>query len=225
MAEISDNDDEKVSVINDRQKWKEEEEDEDSDSLDNFDFSKKKKKKKIYQTNKKKYMDSSEDSENEEESTEGKKKVAPPPTNNEKYSYGSLVDRFYDQLYKEYPSRKTEKVYTIPPPKVFRHGGRAVIWGNFPQTCKSMKRDREHVKAFFLRELSAIGSLDVKGRFMIKGKYTSNNIEIILKKYIREYVACRTCKKPDTVIYKKNRLVYVKCNLCYSEKTVTSITK
>ena len=90
------------------------------------------------------------------------------------YSYDVLIDRFYDMFYRDYPDRKTGKRYTIPPPKVFRHGGRAIIWPNFPSICQSMNRDKNHVKTFFLKELSTSGSLDIQSRFMIKGKVFGN---------------------------------------------------
>jgi hypothetical protein len=40
-----------------------------------------------------------------------------------------------------------------------------------------------------------------------------------------EYVACRTCKSPDTLLKKENRLYFLCCNACGSTRSVAPIKK
>jgi translation initiation factor 2 subunit 2 len=36
-------------------------------------------------------------------------------------------------------------------------------------------------------------------------------MEAVLRSYIMEYVTCKTCKSPDTLLEKDNRLFFVTC--------------
>jgi len=38
-----------------------------------------------------------------------------------------------------------------------------------------------------------------------------------------EYLTCRTCKSPDTVLNKENRLYFITCNSCGSRRSVTYV--
>ena len=40
---------------------------------------------------------------------------------------------------------------------------------------------------------------------------------------IGEYVQCKTCRSPDTVLAKENRLIFVQCESCGSSRTVSAI--
>lgn len=47
-----------------------------------------------------------------------------------------------------------------------------------------MKRDPEHVYAYFLAELGTTGSMDGNKRFIMKGMHRSDKIQTLLNKYI-----------------------------------------
>ena len=38
-----------------------------------------------------------------------------------------------------------------------------------------------------------------------------------------EYVTCKTCKSPDTVLTKENRLYFMTCESCGSKRSVSAI--
>lgn len=44
--------------------------------------------------------------------------------------------------------------------------------------------------------------------------FTQKNIESVLRKYIREYVTCHTCKSPTTILAKHARLYFLQCEVC-----------
>lgn len=69
------------------------------------------------------------------------------------------------------------------------------------------------------------GSVDSKGRFIIKGKYTSSSLESLIRKYIENYVQCPICKNFDTKLEKDSisRLMLLKCTSCGSNRSVTTI--
>merc|ERR1739841_174666 len=92
------------------------------------------------------------------------------------------------------------------------------------EICKRMKRTDEHVTQFLFAELGTSGSVDGSRRLVIKGRFQQKQIENILRRYIVEYVTCKTCKSPDTLLEKDNRIYFVTCQSCQSRRSVSSIT-
>jgi hypothetical protein len=77
--------------------------------------------------------------------------------------------------------------------------------------------------------------VDGAQRLVMKGRYTQKQIENVLRKYIGtcncailevvvlmrgpvEYVTCKICKSPDTLLGKENRLYFMTCESCGSSK-------
>ncbi|SGY13639.1 BQ5605_C010g05925 [Microbotryum silenes-dioicae] len=142
------------------------------------------------------------------------------------YTYTELLGRFYQLLYASHPSLSGaagKKKYTIPPPQLFREGNKRSIFANVADICKRMHRQPEHVIQFLFAELGTNGSVDGAGRLVIKGRFQQKQIENVLRRYILEYVTCKTCKSPDTVLTKRERLFFIKCESCNSERSVQSI--
>lgn len=50
-------------------------------------------------------------------------------------------------------------------------GTKKTLWVNFQENCKMMRRNADHVFAFFMAELGTEGSIDGSQRLVIKGKF------------------------------------------------------
>ena len=61
------------------------------------------------------------------------------------------------------------------------------MWVNFPEIARTMKRGPAHLFDFFLDELNTTGSLDGRARFIIRGTYLPQTIDLLLDKYVKEY--------------------------------------
>jgi translation initiation factor 2 subunit 2 len=133
------------------------------------------------------------------------------------YTYEELAGRIFNLINSSRPEEKT--VYKMKPPVVYREGTQKTVWVNFPEICKIMSRQPEHVLAFVLAEVGSTGSIDGSGRLVIKGKFQPKHIENILRHYISEYVKCHTCKSPETHLKKENRLLFMVCEKCGFQAT------
>ncbi|CRK29171.1 hypothetical protein VdG1_05592 [Verticillium dahliae VDG1] len=145
---------------------------------------------------------------------------------NKPLSYTLLLDRFFHQLSQKNPDHALSgtKSYKIPPPQCVREGNKKTIFANIAEIAKRMKRTDEHVTQYLFSELGTSGSVDGSRRLVIKGRFQQKQIENVLRKYIIEYVTCKTCKSPNTELNKgENRLYFVNCNNCGSRRTVTAI--
>ncbi|KAF2221842.1 eukaryotic translation initiation factor 2 beta subunit [Elsinoe ampelina] len=140
--------------------------------------------------------------------------------------YTPLLSRFFNQLHSHHPdlAGAGTKSYKIPPPQCLREGNKKTIFANIAEICKRMKRTDEHVTQFLFAELGTSGSVDGSRRLVIKGRFQQKQIENVLRRYIVEYVTCKTCRSPDTELSKgENRLYFVTCNSCGSRRSVTAI--
>jgi len=140
--------------------------------------------------------------------------------------YDLLLSRFYSLLAQKDPDHASSgsRSYKIPPPQCLREGNKKTIFANIPEICKRMKRTDEHVTSYLFAELGTSGSVDGSKRLVIKGRFQQKQIENVLRRYIMEYVTCKTCRSPDTELNKgENRLYFITCNKCGSRRSVTAI--
>ncbi|ODO07074.1 hypothetical protein I350_04442 [Cryptococcus amylolentus CBS 6273] len=139
-------------------------------------------------------------------------------------TYAELLKRFFALLHAHNPELAGEKRrYTIVPPQVQREGAKKTNFANVMDICRRMRRQPEHVIMFLYSELGTTGSVDGTQRLVMKGKFTQKQIENVLRKYIVEYVTCKICKSPDTILGKENRLYFMTCESCGSRRSVSAI--
>ncbi|CAG8655685.1 11391_t:CDS:2 [Rhizophagus irregularis] len=140
------------------------------------------------------------------------------------YTYQELLGRVFQILRQNNPELAGEKKrYTIVPPSVHREGNKKTIFANVADICKRMHRQPEHVIQFLFTELGTSGSIDGSQRLVIKGRFQQKQIENVLRRYIVEYVTCKTCKSPDTILTKENRIFFQQCESCGSTRSVSAI--
>ncbi|KAG0204715.1 hypothetical protein BGX28_003420 [Mortierella sp. GBA30] len=143
---------------------------------------------------------------------------------NRDYTYTELLSRVFKILRQNNPELAGEKKrYTIVPPSVMRDGNKKTVFANVADICKRMHRQPEHVIQFLFAELGTSGSIDGSQRLVIKGRFQQKQIEAVLRRYIVEYVTCKTCKSPDTILTKENRLFFLQCEACGSTRSVSAI--
>ncbi|KAI0164367.1 domain found in IF2B/IF5-domain-containing protein [Hypoxylon sp. FL1284] len=141
-------------------------------------------------------------------------------------TYDLLLGRFFSLLAQKNPDHASSgtRSYKIPPPQCLREGNKKTIFANIQEITKRMKRSEEHVTAYLFAELGTSGSADGSRRLTIKGRFQQKQIENVLRKYIIEYVTCKTCRSPDTELNKgENRLYFITCKSCGSRRSVTAI--
>lgn len=107
---------------------------------------------------------------------------------------------------------------------MLREGTKKTVFVNFMELCKAMHRTPEHVLQFLLAELGTSGTLDGQQRLIVKGRFLPKAFEGILRRYVTEYVLCKMCKSPDTILNRENRLFFLRCEQCGASSTVQGIS-
>ena len=91
-------------------------------------------------------------------------------------------------------------------PKIEGHfQGKKTILTNFFQIASHIRRNPEHFQKFMLRELAAAGQKD-RDRLVLNKKVPSAKINQKIEQYVKEFVLCKECGKPDTELKKEDRL-------------------
>jgi len=140
------------------------------------------------------------------------------------YTYDELLELVFNIIKEKNPEIAGErKKLVMRPPQVLRVGTKKSSFANFIDICKSLHRQPKHVQAFLLTELGTSGSVDANNQLIIKGRFQQKQIESVLKKYIKEYVSCQTCRSPETILQKDTRLFFLQCETCGSRRSVASI--
>ncbi|XP_059055570.1 eukaryotic translation initiation factor 2 subunit 2 [Achroia grisella] len=196
---------------------------EDIDDLDlDIDFSKTKKKKK-----KKNNLDEHVvEDDNKGEDQENIEDIHGDWVGSDRdYTYDELLERVFDIMREKNPSMVSGKKqkFIMRPPQVVRIGTKKTSFANFTEICKTLHRQPKHLLDFLLAELGTSGSVDGNSQLIIKGRFQQKQIENVLRRYIKEYVTCHTCRSPDTILQKDTRLFFLQCETCGSRCSVASI--
>lgn len=196
---------------------------EDNFSLE-MDFSKTKKKKK-----KKKDLDelvAEEEKEKEQQDKDHAEDESHTWAGSDRdYTYDELLTRVFDIMRDKNPDMVAGKKqkFVMRPPQVVRIGTKKTSFANFTEICKTLHRLPKHLLDFLMAELGTSGSVDGNSQLIIKGRFQQKQIENVLRRYIKEYVTCHTCRSPDTILQKDTRLFFLQCESCGSRCSVASI--
>lgn len=141
--------------------------------------------------------------------------------------YQDLLSRFFDILKTNNPElagNRSGPKFRIPPPVCLRDG-KKTIFANIMDIAEKLQRSPDHLIQYLFAELGTSGSIDGQKRLVIKGKFQSKQMENVLRRYILEYVTCKTCKSINTDLKKEqsNRLFFMVCKSCGSTRSVSSI--
>lgn len=122
-----------------------------------------------------------------------------------------------EQVYSVVKKGEVEERIQIIQPQMSVSGNKTII-ANFDKFCNSIRRDPKQVAKFLYKELAASGSLD-RGRLTLATK--SPLVKDKIEKYMRNFVYCSECNRPDTIIQKEGRFFVIKCEACGAKRTIS----
>jgi len=105
-------------------------------------------------------------------------------------------------------------------PKVEGHfEGKKTIITNFFTIASYIRREPEHFLKYLSRELATLATID-KERIVLNKKVSSKEINPKIENYVREFVLCKQCGKPDTEIIKEDRMSVMNCLACGAKQPI-----
>lgn len=131
--------------------------------------------------------------------------------------YEKLLEEAYEKVK---PISSSGERFEIP--KVAGHfEGKKTIITNFFQIVDYIRRNPEHFQKFLLKELAVSGQKE-GDRLVFNMNVPSAKINQKIEQYVKEFVLCKNCGKPDTELVKEDRIAFVKCLACGAKHSVRS---
>ncbi|MCS7112931.1 MAG: translation initiation factor IF-2 subunit beta [Nitrososphaerota archaeon] len=131
------------------------------------------------------------------------------------FSYESMLEDAYSRL----PAKpKSTGRFEVPRPKVEVAGKRTIIL-NFKQIAEAMNRGEGELANYLVRELGTAPSFE-GDNLILQGRFNQQSIERAINVYIRDYVICPVCRRPDTVLVKEKRFLFLVCQACGARSSV-----
>ena len=124
----------------------------------------------------------------------------------------------YEQLLKRAKNKLPDVVkghsrFELPEAEVHLEGN-STIFKNFSEIISALNRGGDQVLGYLLKELGTAGQIKDGGRVIFKGKIPKRKIEERMNQFIKEYVICQECERPDTRLEKEGRTLVLKCEAC-----------
>ena len=133
-------------------------------------------------------------------------------------NYEKLLDEAYSKV--KQVDTSTER-FEIPKIEG-RVEGKKTILTNFLNIANHLRRKPEHFQKFLLKELATSGQ--VNGTWLIlNNKLPSTKINAKIEQYIKEFVLCKECGKPDTELLKEENRNIKHCLACGAKYPVRKI--
>lgn len=131
----------------------------------------------------------------------------------------------YEKLLKEARKKLPESIlkkerFEVPKVKGHIQGNKTVI-SNFNQIADFLRKDVNHLVKYVLKELAAPGNL-TKTALIIGTKVSATRVNEKINQYVREFVLCPECGKPDTKIEKEDNFLFMKCTACGARHSIKS---
>ena len=132
--------------------------------------------------------------------------------------YEKLLENIYDKLPKK--TKQTER-FEMPYLSSFIQGKQTVL-RNLTEAANKIDRKPKHILKYIAKDLGTIGILDGQ-RGVLTGVFRENLISSRFTNYIKEYVICKECGKPDTEIIKFEGIDHKRCEVCGARAPVKHV--
>ena len=124
-------------------------------------------------------------------------------------NYEKLLNEAYEKVKKVESNGERFEI-----PKIEGHfEGKKTILINFFQIASYIRRKPEHFQKFLMKELATSGQIEGE-RLVFNNKIPSVKVNSKIEEYIKEFVLCKQCGKPDTELIKEDRMSFIHCLAC-----------
>lgn len=130
-------------------------------------------------------------------------------------TYESLLKRAQELL-----PQKNLATERLEVPKVLGHiqGNRTVV-SNFHTIAGIIGRPLGHFLKYLLKELATSGEV-TKTALILGTKVPASRVNDKIQRYLKDFVVCPECKRPDTKLEKEDNVTSIKCSACGAKHAV-----
>jgi translation initiation factor 2 subunit 2 len=116
-------------------------------------------------------------------------------------------------LYKKMPEKTLSKErFELPLVNSMIQGSKTIVH-NFDKILKAIRRDEDSILKYLTKELATAATMS-EGKLILKGKFTSEQLQRVIADYTNRNVLCKECKRPDTKVVENKGVKMLKCEAC-----------
>jgi translation initiation factor 2 subunit 2 len=132
-------------------------------------------------------------------------------------NYAELLEKAYKNI--KAPQTSGER---FEMPKVQGQvSGKNTIITNIAAIASYIRRPLEHISKYLIKELATPGEVENE-RLVLKTRLNSDRVNEKLESYVKEFVLCTECKKPDTEIISEKGIKFKHCLACGAKTPIKS---
>jgi len=138
----------------------------------------------------------------------------------DKYDYKQLLHRLMTNL----PEKGAKSDwFEVPHAALSTVRGKTIV-ENFKEISDLFQREPQQLYMYLTKRLGAAGTID-GNKLVLNNQVSQEQIDALINKYYQDYVRCPVCGRPDTVLEKRGRLIFIKCLACGAESPVKNPLK
>ncbi len=125
-----------------------------------------------------------------------------------------------DEAYAALPKKQVKDVrFEVPLADVMIAGSKTTV-KNFDAICAYVRRKPVQVAKYLFNEMAAPGVIEGT-RLILQGKFAARVVNERVLNYVKLFVLCKECGKPDTNLVLIERNVYaLQCEACGAKSPV-----
>lgn len=125
-------------------------------------------------------------------------------------------------LYKKLPEKALKSERFEPPTFSSAIQGKQTMISNFTDVADDLRRDANHLLKYISKEMATSGNVSGH-RAILQGKFGNGQLNSRLENYIKEYILCNECGKPDTSFVTVQGIKNKQCEVCGARAPVKAI--
>jgi translation initiation factor 5 len=96
---------------------------------------------------------------------------------------------------------------------------------NLQEFARELLFNKDMLIRIIGKTLSCKSGIDVNNIYYLQGEYSSSQIKDIVYEFIRNYLLCNVCDKPEVSIKCKNNKIKQKCKACGNNEYLTNFNE
>ncbi len=122
-------------------------------------------------------------------------------------------DKMVDRLYMGLPDKsKSGERFEMPTAESLVQGSKTIV-KNYLQIVKQVNANERHLLKFITKETGTSAGVKEE-RLYLNRKMGSHQVQKIFEDYIKQFILCPECGKPDTKAVEKSGVKMLKCEAC-----------
>jgi len=131
-------------------------------------------------------------------------------------------EKLLKKAYEEMPKKTRQKERFEMPSLISFIQGKQTIIKNLTEAANKINREPKHIIKYISKDLGTTGTVEGQ-RGVLTGNFKQQLISSRFNNYIKEYLICKECGKPDTELIKFGGVEYKRCEVCGAKAPVKHV--